>query len=52
MDEWLWKPMIPGLTFRFAFAFNASHSVACADQDAAQIRSLPLVINAIEVAIL
>lgn len=44
--------MIPKLTFRFAFAFDASHSVACADQDAAQIRPLPLVINGIEAAIL
>lgn len=52
MDEWLRALMIPRLTFRFAFAFDASHSVTCADQDAAQIRPLPLVINAIEVAIL
>lgn len=44
--------MIPKPTFRFAFAFDASHSVACADEDAAQIRPLPLVIHGIEAAIL
>lgn len=44
--------MIPKLTIRFAFAFDASHSLACADQDAAQIQPLPLVINGIEAAIL
>lgn len=44
--------MVPGLTFGFAFAFDASRSVTRADQDAAQVRPLPLVIKAIEVAIL
>lgn len=43
--------MFQALTFRFALAFNASDSVACADQDAAQIGPLPLVIEAIEAAI-
>lgn len=40
------------LTFRFAFAFDASHSMTRTDQNAAQIRPFPLVINTIEVAIL
>lgn len=44
--------IIPKLTFGFAFAFDGRHSVACADEDAAQIRPLPLFINAIEAAIL
>lgn len=42
----------PFLCFRFAFALDASNSVASADQNAAQIWSFPLVINPIEMAIL
>lgn len=46
----LWT--IHRLTFGFAFAFDASDSMARTDQNAAQIWPFPLVINTIEVAIL
>lgn len=42
----------PFLCFRFAFALDASNSMASTDQNAAQICPFPLVIHAIEVAIL